>query len=83
MSSFYKFTYKRHLLKKQIKAVGHNWDKNSDRMDIYHQDGSITSLAKWSSYTLYLGTDWVLYTKKAMEKETGQSIKLTVDAEAS
>ena len=74
----YKFKFKKTLFTKTIKAVGHRWDKESDRMDVYHENGSITSIAEWRKYTLYLGTDWVLFTKKQMEKESGQKIDLAV-----
>lgn len=59
--------------------MGHQYQKDIDRMDAYHTDGSITSIAKWSKYDLHLGTDWVLFTKKQMEKESGQDIKLKID----
>lgn len=75
----YKFKYKKYFFWKTIKAIGHRYDKDIDRMDIYHTDGSITSVPKWSQYHLILGTDWVLYTKKQMEKEAGQSIPLAVN----
>jgi hypothetical protein len=82
MAKYYAFRYKKKFFSKVIKAVGHRWDKDSDRMDVYHLNGSITSIAKWSTYNLYLGTDWVLFTKNAMEKESGQNVKLAVDVAA-
>ena len=72
----YKFKYKKRGLWKTIKASGHKFYPEMDRMDVFHQDGSITSIAKWSNYDLFLGTDWVLFTKKEMEKESGQKIEL-------
>lgn len=76
--STYNFVYRRRLFWKSIKATGHRLDKELDRMDIFHEDGSITSLSQWSKYDLKLGTDWVLFTKKQMEKEAGQKIDLAV-----
>lgn len=76
MSDTYKFTFKRRFFKKSIKAKGHRYDREIDRMDVYHEDGSITSIARWSQCTLYLGIDWVLFTKKQMEKEAGQPVNL-------
>jgi hypothetical protein len=76
--STYKFVYRRKLLWKSLKATGHRLDKELNRMDIFHEDGSITSLSQWSKYDLKLGTDWVLFTKKQMEKESGQDVKLAV-----
>lgn len=78
MSSTYRFRYKKFLFTKCIVAIGHKWNKDSDRMDVYHENGSITSIAEWRKYTLFLGTDWVLFTKKRMEKEAGQTISLNV-----
>jgi len=78
--STYNFVYRRRMLWKSLKATGHRLDRELDRMDIFHEDGSITSLSQWSKYDLKLGTDWVLFTKKQMEKEAGQKIDLAVGA---
>lgn len=59
--------------------MGHRYDKDIDKMDVYHVDGSITVIPRWSRCHLFLGTDWVLFTKKQMEKESGQNIQLAVD----
>jgi hypothetical protein len=74
----YKFTHRKRWFWKSIKASGHKYYPEMDRMDVFHVDGSITSLAQWSKYDLKLGTDWVLFTKKQMEKESGQRIDLAV-----
>lgn len=50
-------------------------------MDVYHVDGSITSISQWSKYDLRLGTDWVSFTKKSMEKESGQQVQLAVGSD--
>jgi hypothetical protein len=76
----YKFKYRKLLIKKTINAIGHKFSPDLNRMDVYHVDGSITSIANWSKYDLFLGTDWVLFTKKQMEKEAGQKIDLAVGA---
>jgi hypothetical protein len=80
--SSYKFKYKKGLFSKTILAMGHRLDKDTNRMDVYHVDGSITSIAEWSKYNLYLGTDWVLFTKREIEKESGQKIELAVEPDA-
>lgn len=64
MTDTYRFRYKRRFFTKTIVASGHRWHQESDRMDVYHKDGSITSIAEWKKHTLYLGTE--------------QSIKLAV-----
>lgn len=76
--SCYKFKYKRFFLFRTIKAVGHRYDRDLQRMDVYHANGAITSIPAWHKYTLFLGVDWVLFTKKQMEKEAGQKINLEV-----
>lgn len=79
--SSYIFQYRKRLLWKSIKASGHKYYSDMNRMDVYHTDGSITSIAEWSKYDLKLGTDWVLFTKKQMEKESGQQVKLAHEVE--
>jgi hypothetical protein len=74
----YFFQYRRFFFKKKIKAIGHKFLPEHNRMDVFHEDGSITSIPRWNQCYLYLGTDWVLYTKKQMEKESGQQITLNV-----
>ena len=59
-------------------VMGHSLNIESNRMDFFLEDGSILSIADWSSYDFKLGTDWVLSTKKRMEEESSQDIKLTV-----
>lgn len=74
----YVFAYKKRLFYRRIKAMGHKYIPEMDRMDVYHQNGSITSLAKWSKYDLRLGTDWVLFTKDQIQQETGNPVTLKV-----
>jgi hypothetical protein len=74
----YKFRYKKRFITRTINSIGHRYEREINRMDVYHEDGSITSLANWDKYDLYLGTDWVLFTKKEMEKESGQAVTLNV-----
>jgi len=79
MSNTYKFKYRKRGLWKCVKSIGHKLHPELDRMDIYHEDGAITSISQWSKYDLRLGTDWVLFTKKQLEKEAGQKVELSVD----
>ena len=72
----YKIKIRRRFFWKTIKAVGHKLVAEIDRMDIFLKDGSIYSVGQWSKYDVILGTDWVLFTKKQMEEESGQDIKL-------
>lgn len=74
----YKFKYKKFFFYKSIKSIGHKYLPDLNRMDVFHEDGSITSIANWSKYDLRLGTDWVAFTKSQMEKESGQKIDLAV-----
>jgi hypothetical protein len=74
----YKIFYRKRFFWKRILVVGHRLDKELNRMDFYIPDGSIMSLTKWDRYDMKLGIDWVLFTKKQMEKESGQQIPLNV-----
>lgn len=79
-SARYKFKYRKSngLFWKTIVAAGHKFDKELDRMDVFHENGAISSIGQWSKYDLKLDTDWVLFTKKQMEKESGQEVKLAI-----
>ena len=76
-------------------VVGHFYDNQSveyvdendhritrqpqDRMIVYFEDGSLKAIHNWSRCELELGTDWVLFTKREMEKKAGQPIQLNVN----
>ena len=72
----YVFKYKRGigLLWLTLKAKGHNYIHEMDRMEVMLADGGIFSIAKWSECTLKLGLDWEVLIKAQMEKEAGQPI---------
>lgn len=73
----YRFKYRKRWIWRTIRDVaGHKYLKDMDRMDVILKDGSILSIAGWSGYDMFLGTDWVLFTKALMEEESGQDIKL-------
>lgn len=74
--NYYFFTYKRFFIKKKIKAVGHKYIENMDRMDVFLTNGGVYSISQWAKYDLKLGSDWVLFTKNQMEKESGQKLNL-------
>lgn len=78
----YKFRYRRlkglklwHTLKN---VSGHKLENNL--MVIYFADGSLRTIANWSECELSLDVDWVLSTKRQMERESGLDIKLAVEA---
>ena len=52
--------------------------KPQNAMVLYLENGAIERIANWDSYDLSLGIDWVFVTKEAMERESGQDIKLNV-----
>ena len=68
----YKFKYKRRGLFSKlltIKAMGHNYNKEEDRMDIFLASSKgLMSIGKWSECNLSLGRDFILFQKQAMEK---------------
>lgn len=75
----YKFKYKRRFFWHSIKAIGHRYYADVNKVDVFHEDGSITSIPKFSECYLRLGTDWVLFTKREIEKESGQQVQLNTD----
>ena len=74
----YIFKFKKKWFWKSIKVIGHNLQPELNRMDLFLEDGGVYSIGEWSKYDLRLGTDWVAHTKKQMEAESGQDIKLNV-----
>lgn len=74
----YQFRYKKKFFWKKIQARGHKYHESVDRMDVFHTDGSVTSIPKWSNFYLRLGKDWVIFTQNKMQNESGQNIKLNV-----
>jgi len=74
----YKFKYKKSFFWHTIKAVGHNYLPEQDKMVIYSEDGSLREIAQWSKHEVALGTDWVAMTKKRMEEKTGTSIPINI-----
>ena len=72
----YTFQYKRGFFWKTLrKAKGHNYQTDSDRMDVYFGD-KIIWLSKWSECDQKLGADFILFQKENMETESGQNIKI-------
>jgi hypothetical protein len=74
----YKFTWKRHLLKKTQLVIGHQYDNNQDKMVLYLEDGGVREIKKWKDCECFLGSDWVASTKKNLESKVGQTIPLNV-----
>jgi hypothetical protein len=63
---------------RSVTVIGHRVDKELNRADLFLPDGSILSIPSWDKCELYLGTDWVLFSKKQMEKEARQPVTLNV-----
>lgn len=84
MNNVYFLRFKRHFfwnffsITKKYKVIGHALDKESDKMVLYFEDGSLKEIVKWKNCQIELGTDWVLAAKKKMENEIGQTIPLKV-----
>ena len=51
-------------------------------MQLFFSNGSIMEIKDWNKCEIFLGADWVIYTKNQMERETGQNIKLNVDLDS-
>jgi len=56
--------------------------QNLDKMVLYFPSGALKTIALWENCELKLDTDWVLFTKRRMERESGQDIKLSVNTDA-
>jgi hypothetical protein len=67
------------LWKKLKNIVGHKYDESQDKIVLFFADGSLREIGKWKECEVVLGVDWVLWTKKQMESETGTDIKLRVE----
>lgn len=84
MNFSYIFSYKRRLfwdffsLTKKYKVIGHSLDKESNKMIIYFEDGSLKEIVQWNNCEICLKTDWVLAMKKKMENDIGNNISLNV-----
>jgi len=52
--------------------------KPQNSMILYYENGSIERICNWDKYDLKLNTDWVLATKKSIEKEIGQDVKINM-----
>ena len=64
------------------KLIGHGIDKDQNKMQLFFSNGSIMEIKDWDKCEIFLGTDWVIWTKNQMERETGQNIKLNVDLDS-
>lgn len=66
----YDFTFKKRWFYKTIKAKGHHYAVDEDRMDVFlASDEGIFSIPKWSEYTLKLGSDFILFSKQKVKDE--------------
>lgn len=73
----YKFKYRRNFFWYTThEVIGHRYDTSQDKMILYFENGSVKEIKKWKDCELSLGVDWVLASKKMIEKETGVEAKL-------
>jgi hypothetical protein len=73
----YKVQLKRFLFWKSYVVTGHQVISQEDKLILYFADGSVLALKGYHNLSLKLGVDWVLFQKKQMEQESGQTISLT------
>ncbi len=74
----YKFKWRRWFFYKTVVVIGHQYTPDQNKMGLFLPDGSVQEIKDWTKCEVKLGTDWVLFTKKQMEKQAGQSIPLAV-----
>ncbi len=79
MNNPYNFKYRRRWLWKVECVIGHAYDSNQDKMQLFYADGGIKELCKWKNCEVSLGVDWVLAIKRSMEQKAGQPIQLAVE----
>lgn len=84
MNPSYIVAFRRHFFwnifscKKKYRVIGHAVDKETDKIVLYFEDGSLKEIVKWKDCEIELGADWVLAMKKKMETEVGHNIPLNV-----
>lgn len=72
------FKWKRSFFWYERRAVGFNYQREDNRMQLYFEDGSIFEIPEWNKCHCELGTDfhqWLLHKK---ELEAGQKIPTAV-----
>jgi hypothetical protein len=74
----YKFKVKAWWGWKTYRVTGHRYDDAQGKMVLYFQDGGVRELAGWTKRECRLGTDWVLFVQKEMNKESGTQVQLEV-----
>lgn len=74
----FKFKKQSSLFWKKIRAIGHMTHPESNRMDVFLEDGSIYSIGSWDKFDLSLGLDFITQQKRDMEREAGTTIPLNV-----
>lgn len=81
----YSITYKKvgfFKFKKVFKdVIGHHYSKDQDKMVVYFANGSLREVGCWSKHQIFLGTDWVMFTKNNMDKEAQADVKLKVNTQ--
>jgi len=76
----YTFSFRRRFWFKNLKkCVGHRLDVSQNKMVVYFSNGSLREIKNWIDCEAKLGADWVLWTKNAMEKESGTSVKMNIE----
>ena len=74
----YKFCFRKNFFWKKYIVIGHKYEEKQDKMVIFFEDGGFQEICEWHKCELKLGSDWVLTTKKRMEKESGIDVKLDI-----
>ena len=54
-------------------VIGHNYDKDQNKMILYLPGGGIREIAHWSDCECKLGVDWVGAQAAQIKKEAGQT----------
>lgn len=74
----YIFRWKRRFFWNKKIVVGHRYEKESDKMVIYFENGGLMEISKWTLCEAKLGPDWVIAQKKSLEAQAGTAIPLQI-----
>lgn len=74
----YVMNYRRRFspIARKVKVVGHQVDREQDKMVLFFADGGVKEVLAWSKCRVKLGADWVIAQKKSMEAQAGQTIPI-------
>jgi hypothetical protein len=71
MNKEYYFRWKRSWFFHKLKVVGHQFEKDQNKMLLFLPNGGLQEIANWGQCECKLDIDWVLATKEQIKEEAG------------